>query len=72
MFKYGKKKELVKPFILNRPEYCFTNAMRFLEKRDGNLHKPLSSYRKEIKQLTKMKPGDAAAYRKLFNFLTKS
>ena len=64
-------KELVKPFIHDRPECGFANAMRLLEKQYGNPHKLLASYRKEIKQMTKIKPGDAAAYRRLFNFLIK-
>ena len=64
----GEAKELVKPF---RPEYGFANAMRLLEKQYGNPHKLLACYRKEIKQMTKIKPGDAAAYRRLFNFLIK-
>ena len=34
----------------------------------GNPHKQLASYRKEIKEMTKIKPGHAA-YRRLFNFL---
>ena len=45
--------------------------MRLLEKQYGNPHKLLASYRKEIKQMTKIKPGDAAAYRRLFSFLIK-
>ena len=45
--------------------------MRLLEKQYGSPHKLLSSYRKEIKQMTKIKPGDAAACRRLFNFLIK-
>ena len=45
--------------------------MRLLEKQYGNPHKLLASYRKEIKQMTKIKPANAAAYRRLFNFLIK-
>ena len=68
----GEAKELVKPLPnLDRPECGFANAMRHLEKQYGNPHKLLASYRKEIKQMTKIKAGDAAAYRKLFNFLIK-
>ena len=65
----GEAKELVKPFIQDRPEYGFANAMRLLEKQYDNPHKLLASYKKEIKQMTKIKPGDAAVYRRLFNFL---
>ena len=67
----GEAKELVKPFIHDRPECGFANAMRLLEKQYGNPHKLLASYRKEIKQMTKIKHGDAAAHRRLFNFLIK-
>ena len=45
--------------------------MRLLQKQYGNPHKVLASYRKEIKQMAKIKPGDAAAYRRLFNSLIK-
>ena len=67
----GEAKELAKPFVHDRPECGFSNAMSLLEKQYGNPHKLLASYRKEIKQMTKIKPGDAAAYRRLFNFLIK-
>ena len=45
--------------------------MRLLEKQYGNPHKLLASYRREIKQMTKIKSGDTVAYRRLFNFLIK-
>ena len=67
----GEAKQLVKPFIHDRPECGFANAKRLLEKQYGNPQKLLAPYRKEIKQMTKIKPGDAAAYRRLFNFLIK-
>ena len=67
----GEAKELVKPLIHDRPGCGFANAMRILEKQYGNPHKLLESHRKDIKQMTKIKPGDAAAYRRLFNFLIK-
>ena len=60
---HREAKELVKPFIHARPECGYSNAMSLLEKQYGNPHKLLASYRKEIKQITKIKPGDAAAYR---------
>ena len=64
-------KELVKPFIHDRSECGFAIAVRLLEKQYGNSHKLLASYRKRIKQMTKIKPGDAAEYTRLFNFLIK-
>ena len=56
----GEAKELVKPFIHDRPEYSFTNAVRLLEKQYGNPQKPLASYIKEIKHITKIKSSDPA------------
>ena len=67
----GEAKEPVKPFIHDRPEFGFAFAIRLLEKQYGNSRQLLASYRKKIKQMTKIKPGDAAAYRRLFNFLIK-
>ena len=67
----GEAKELVKPFIHDRPGSGLSNARRLLEKQSSNPHKLLVFYRKEIKQMTKTKPGDAGAYRRLFNFLIK-
>ena len=32
-----KAKGFVKPFIYDRPEYSFANAMRLLERQSGNL-----------------------------------
>ena len=67
----GEAKELVKPFIHDRLECGFENAMRVLEKQCGNPHKLLASYWEEIEEITKIKYGNAAAYRRLFNFLLK-
>ena len=64
-------KEFIKPFIHDRPECGFENAIRLLEKQYGNPHKLPASYKKKIKQMTKINPSDAAAYRRLFNFLIK-
>ena len=44
----GDAKELVKPFIHDRPEYGFANAVRLLEKQYGNPRKLLAYCRKEI------------------------
>ena len=35
----GEAKELVKPFIHDRPRYGFANAMRIMEKQYDNPHK---------------------------------
>ena len=42
-----------------------------VRKRYGNPHKILTAYRQEIKKWPLLKPSDAAAYRKFFNFLIK-
>ena len=65
-------KELVKLFIHDRQECGFANTMRLLKNQYGNPHKLQVSYKKEIKQMPKIKPGDAAAYRRLFNFKYQS
>ena len=45
--------------------------MRPLKKQYRNSRKLHTSYMKEIKLMTKIKPGDAETYRRLFNFLIK-
>ena len=67
----GEERELVKKFIHDRPYVGYTNAMNLLEKESGDPHKLLASYRREIKQMSKIKSGDAVAFRRLFNFLIK-
>ena len=64
-------KELVKLFTHDRPEYGFANATKLLENQYDNPHKLLASYRKEIKQMSKIRSSDAEAYRRLFNFQVK-
>ena len=61
--------DLVKPFIHDTRKHGYENAMKLLERQYGNTFKLLARYRNEIKQMTKIKPGDAAAFRRLFNFL---
>ena len=63
--------DLVKPFIHDTRKHGYKNAMKLLERQYGNTFKLLARYRNEIKQMTKIKPGDAAAFRRLFNFLIK-
>ena len=67
----GEARELVKNFIHDRPDVGYTNAMNLLEKQYGDPHRLLASYRREIKQMSKIKSGDAVAFRRLFNFLIK-
>ena len=68
---YTYFRSMFREAVEKRIKSGFANAMRLLEKQYGNPHKLLASYRKEIKQMTKIKPGDAAAYRRLFNFQIK-
>ena len=67
----GEPRELVKHFINDRADCGYKNATALLQKQYGNRHTLLSSYRKEIKLMQPLKPGDAAAFRRLFNFLIK-
>ena len=67
----GDPRELVKYFINDRADCGYKNAIALLQKQYGNRHTLLSSYRKEIKLMQPLKPGDAAAFWRLFNFLIK-
>ena len=57
--------------INDRANWGYKNAVALLQKQYGNPHTILPSYKKEIKLMQPLKPGDAAAFRKLFNFLIK-
>ena len=67
----GEPRELVKHFINDRADRGYKKAIVLLQKQYGNPHTMLSPYRKEIKLMQSLKPGDAAAFQKLFNFLIK-
>ena len=67
-----EERELVKPFIRNNPKYGYENVMTLLERQCTNSIRFLAYYRNEIKRMTKMKPGDAATFRRLINFLINS
>ena len=45
--------------------------MNLLEKQYEDPHRLLVSYRREIKQMSKIKSGNVVAFRRLFNFLIK-
>ena len=45
--------------------------MRLLNNRYGNPHYLLPSYKKEIKALPSVKPGDASGFRKFYSFVLK-
>ena len=61
----GEARELVKNVIHDRPNVGYTNAMNFLEKLYGDPQRLLTSSRKGIKQMSKIKPRDALAFRRL-------
>ena len=67
----GEVRVLVKPFIYDNPKYGYENDMKLLERQYGNPFKLLTCFRNEIKRVTKIKQGNAAAFRRLFNFLIK-
>ena len=67
----GEPRKLVKHFITDRADCGYNNAIALFQKQYGNPHTTLLSYRKEIKLMEPLKPGVAAAFRKLFNFLIK-
>ena len=67
----GEPRKLVKHFINDRADCGYNNAIALFQKQYGNPHTILLSYRKEIKLMEPLKPGGAAAFRKLFNFLIK-
>ena len=70
-FTGGEAKELVKHCIHLATETGYETAMRLLNNRYGNLHCLLTSYRKEIKALPSVKPGDASGFRKFCSFVVK-
>ena len=68
----GEARELlIKNSIHDRPHVGYINAMNLLEKQYGDFHRLLASYRREIEQMSKIKPGVATAFRRLLNFLIK-
>ena len=70
-FTDGEAKELIKHCIHFPPETGYETAMRLLNNRCGNPHYLLASYRKEIKALPSVKPGDGSRFRKFYSFVLK-
>ena len=74
-FRYGQPEEfghLVYHFTVPlRPEIGYDTAIMLLNKRYGNPHLLLASYRQEIKPLALVKPGDAIGIRKFHDFVLK-
>ena len=55
----GEARELAKNFIHDRPGVGHTNAMNLLEKQYGDPQRLLASCKKEMKQMSKIKSGNA-------------
>ena len=70
-FTGGEAKELIKHCIHLPPETGYETAVRLLNNRYENPHYLLTSYRKELKALPSVKPGDASGFRKFYSFVLK-
>ena len=70
-FTTGETTELIKHCIQLPHNRGYQYARALLERTCGNPHKILSSYRKEIKEWSPLKFGDAKGFRKFYNFLLK-
>ena len=68
-FTDGEAKGLIKHFVHLTPSIGYGTAITLLNKRYGNSHLLLTSYRKEIKSLAPVKPDNAMAFRKFHNFV---
>ena len=67
----GEPKALIKHCIQLPHDHGYQAAVTLLEKTYGNPHKILSSYRRELKEWSQIKFGDAKVFRKFYNFLLK-
>ena len=70
-FTDGEAKELIRHCIHLPPEAGYETAVKPLNNRYGNPHYLLASYRKEIRALPPVKPGDASGFRNFYNFVLK-
>ena len=66
-----KVKELVKYFLYLEISEGYKEPIRITNERYGDPHEILSAYRKETKDWTIVKAGDAGEFRWFFNFLIK-
>ena len=67
----GEAIELIKHCIELPSKIGYEKALHLLYKRYGDHHTTLAAYRKEIREWPQIKPGDATAFRKFYNFLIK-
>ena len=70
-FTDGEANDLVKHCIHLTSDIGYDAAITPLNKRYGNPHSLLASYRKKIKLLAPIKPGDSMGFRKFHNFVLK-
>ena len=66
-----ESKELIKHCINLQPGTGYETAGRLLKSSHKNPHYLLPSYRKKIKALPSVKPGDASGFRKSYSFVLK-
>ena len=64
-------KELIKYCIEQPANKGYENAINLLYGRYGDQHTILAAYKKEVKEWPQIKVGDAARFRKFYNFLLK-
>ena len=67
----GNAKELIKHCIHVPPGTAYETIVRLLNSKYGNPHYLLAPYRKEIKALPCVKPGDVSGFRKFHSFALK-
>ena len=70
-FTDGEAKEIIKHCIHLPPETGYETALRRLNNKYGNPDHLLALYRKEIKALTSLKPGDVSGFRMFYSFVIK-
>lgn len=58
-------------FIRQPPDEGYKIARMLLQKRYGDTHKRLGSYRQEIKEWSQLRMEDARAFKEFSNFLRK-
>ena len=70
-FTDDEAKDLIKHCIHLAPDIGYDTAIILLNKRYGDPYLLLASYRKEIKSLAPVKPGNGMGFRKFHNFVLK-
>ena len=65
----GEAKELIKHCIEQPANKGYENTVNLLYRRYGDQHAIIAAYKKEVKEWPQIKFGDAAGFRKFYNFL---